>query len=130
MIRRTFVLAALLAGCQAPEYPIAQMGGVSQVDLTAEVGRQVVVDRDSTQYLGHPSTLLLEDGKTILAVYPEGHGRGPIVYKRSTDGGRTWSDRLAVPASWTTSQEVPTLFRTVDADGVKRIIMILFMATP
>lgn len=123
MIRRALVLTALLAGCEAQEFPVAQMGGVSQVDLTADVSRQVVVDRDSTQYLGHPSTLLLEDGKTILVVYPEGHGRGPIVYKRSTDAGQTWSERLAVPESWASSQEVPTLFRTVDAAGVKRIVM-------
>jgi hypothetical protein len=31
--------------------------------------------------------VLLEDGRTILAVYPKGHGRGAIVMKRSTDGG-------------------------------------------
>ena len=36
----------------------------------------------------------LEDGKTILCVYPKGHGRGGIVYKRSTDGGLSWSERL------------------------------------
>ena len=35
--------------------------------------------------------VLLEDGRTILCVYPKGHGRGGIVYKRSTDGGLTWS---------------------------------------
>ncbi|MCG8650749.1 MAG: glycoside hydrolase, partial [Pirellulales bacterium] len=75
------------------------------------------------QYLGHPTTCLLEDGKTILCVYPKGHGRGGIVYKRSHDGGLTWSDRIATPASWSTSKEVPTLHRVVDADGRKRVIM-------
>jgi hypothetical protein len=73
--------------------------------------------------LGHPTTCLLEDGKTILCVYPKGHGRGAIVYKRSTDGGQTWSNRLPTPASWETSKEVPTLHRVVDANGKKRIIM-------
>jgi len=52
----------------------------------------VVVDREEGQYLGHPTTVLLEDGKTILTIYPKGHGRGEIVYKRSTDGGLTWSE--------------------------------------
>lgn len=93
------------------------------VDLADKTELQVVVDREANQYLGHPTTVLLEDGKTMLIVYPKGHGRGAIVYKRSTDGGKTWSERLPTPASWATSLEVPTLHRVVDAAGKKRIIM-------
>lgn len=84
---------------------------------------QVVVDREEGQYLGHPTTTLLEDSSTILTVYPKGHGRGAIVYKKSFDGGKTWSDRLPTPESWATSKEVPTLFRMTDPEGVERIIM-------
>lgn len=93
------------------------------IDLNDQVHRQVVVDREAGQYLGHPTTCLLEDGKTMLCVYPKGHGRGAIVYKRSGDGGLTWSDRLPTPASWATSKEVPTLHRVIGPDGTKRIIM-------
>ena len=93
------------------------------IDLDDQLYRQVVVDQEPGQYLGHPTTCLLEDGKTILCVYPKGHGRGGIVYKRSDDGGLTWSDRLPTPENWSTSKEVPTLHRVVDADGKKRLIM-------
>jgi hypothetical protein len=93
------------------------------VDISGETSRQVVVDREPGQYLGHPTTVLLEDGKTMLTVYPKGHGKGGLVYKRSADGGKTWSDRLPVPESWSTSKEVPTLHRVIDAAGKKRLIM-------
>ncbi len=93
------------------------------VDISGEKERQVIVDREKGQYLGHPTTLLLEDNKTMLIVYPKGHGRGPIVYKRSNDTGLTWSERLPTPKSWETSLEVPTLHRVVDASGKTRIIM-------
>lgn len=97
--------------------------GVPLVDLAREGFRQVVVDREPGQYLGHPTTVLLEDGKTILCVYPKGHGKGAIVYKRSEDGGRTWSARLPTPASWATSLETPTIHRTVDRAGRKRLLL-------
>ena len=94
-----------------------------RIDLDGQSQFQVVVDREPGQYLGHPTTVLLEDGKTILCVYPKGHGRGEIVYKRSDDGGKTWSDRLPTPATWASSKEVPTLHRVIDAQGKKRLIM-------
>ena len=82
-----------------------------------QTGRQVVVDREKGQYLGHPTTVLLEDNRTMLIVYPKGHGSGPIVFKRSSDGGLTWSDRLPVPENWATSQETPTIHRVVGRRG-------------
>ncbi|HOY44316.1 MAG TPA: GDSL-type esterase/lipase family protein [bacterium] len=88
-----------------------------------ETDRQVVIDRQPGQYLGHPTTVLLEDSTTMLTVYPKGHGSGEIVYKRSFDGGVTWSRALPTPASWATSREVPTLFRMTDPGGVERLIL-------
>ncbi|MFT4587316.1 MAG: hypothetical protein ACI8QF_001410 [Limisphaerales bacterium] len=96
---------------------------IPTIDLAHETHRQVVVDREAGQYLGHPTTLLLEDNKTMLIVYPKGHGKGGIVYKRSKDGGKTWSERLPTPSSWVTSREVPTLHRVIDKQGKKRIVM-------
>ena len=57
------------------------------VDLAGETERQTILDREEHVYLGHVTTVLLEDGRTILAVYPKNHGNGSIVLKRSTDGG-------------------------------------------
>lgn len=96
---------------------------IPTLDLSSNRSHQFVVDREKGQYLGHPTTVLLEDDSTMLTVYPKGHGRGAIVMKRSSDAGRTWGERLPVPANWSTSKEVPTLHRVVDAAGKERIIM-------
>jgi hypothetical protein len=123
-LARVFAVVALslaatagtsLAEEQAPVLPF--------VDLAGETARQVIVDREAGQYLGHPTTVLLEDGRTILCVYPKGHGKGAIVFKRSEDGGKTWSGRLPTPASWATSLETPTIYRTVDRAGTERLLV-------
>lgn len=122
-------LRILLSAAFAAWWPVGAHAAPSRgysiplIDLAHETARQVVVDREPGQYLGHPTTVLLEDGKTLLCVYPKGHGRGPIVYKRSPDGGLTWSERLPVPENWATSRETPTIHRVVDRDGKKRLIV-------
>ncbi len=93
------------------------------IDLAAQKHRQVIIDRDPQHYLGHPTTVLLENNKTMIAVYPEGHGRGRIIMKRSEDAGLTWSERLPTPKSWATSQEIPTIHRVIDPKGKKRLIL-------
>lgn len=106
-------LALLQEGAPAPR----------AFDLDPEGKRRIVVDREPGQYLGHPTTVLLGDERTLLCVYPAGHGKGPILLKRSPDGGRTWSKRLPTPASWATSQETPTLHRVTDATGRERLLL-------
>lgn len=94
------------------------------IDLDGDRFRQVIVDREKGQYLGHPTTVLLEDGKTILIVYPKGHGKGAIQYKRSSDGGKSWSARLPTPKSWETSLETPTIHRVIDPRSKKKRLIV------
>ena len=43
------------------------------IDLSQELQRQVIVEKQPDQYLGHPTTVLLSDERTILCTYPLGH---------------------------------------------------------
>lgn len=97
---------------------------IPTLDLSDQPDRQTIVDRQAGQYIGHPTTVLLEDGCTLLCAYPLGHGAGQICLRRSTDGGRTWSPRLATPDSWSTGKETPTIHRLLDPrTGQKRLVL-------
>jgi hypothetical protein len=101
-----FILAVMLFACGKTAHqagPVSRGCTISTVDLAGQTERQVVVDREPGQYLGHPTTVLLEDGRTMIVVYAQGHGRGPLIMKRGPDGGLTWSRRLPVPENWATS---------------------------
>jgi len=96
---------------------------IPTLDLAKETWRQVIVERTPGQYLGHPTTVLMPDGKTIFATYPLGHGGPAAVLKKSTDGGLTWSERLPVPDNWATATNCPCIHRLVGPDGVARLFV-------
>lgn len=84
---------------------------------------QVTVD-DAKGYLGHPDSVLLKNGN-ILTVYPEGHGKGKIASKISTDGGKSYTESIKnQPVSWEASLETPTIYRLTFTSGEEKLIMI------
>jgi flavin-dependent dehydrogenase len=100
----------------------ASAGPLPTVDLSNDTARQVVIAQGTAEiYQGHPTTLLLPDGKTIFAVWTLGHGGtcGPM--KRSNDGGLTWSELLPTPENWTQAKNCPSLYRLTDPQGVSRL---------
>ncbi len=70
----TFALISLiiLAGCNfnasrekcSENEKIYETVTIPAIDLNYDSSRQVLVDREEGQYLGHVTTVLLEDGKT------------------------------------------------------------------
>lgn len=94
------------------------------VDLSQDTARQTVIAQGTAEtYQGHPTTVLLPDGKTMYCVWTINHGGpcGPM--KRSDDGGRTWSDLLPVPENWKTTKNCPTIYRLTDPKGVARLVV-------
>lgn len=94
------------------------------VDLSRDTSRHVIVSQGTAEvYQGHPTTLLMPDGKTMFCVWTHGHGgtAGPL--KRSDDGGKTWSEELPVPENWWKVKNCPAIYRLTDPQGVTRLIV-------
>ena len=108
---------------------VGETGKIPIIDLSGEKWRQFIVERIPGQYLGHPTTVLLRDKRTILATYPLGHGRPSAVLKKSADGGKTWSERLPVPANWKTATNAPCIHRLTGPDGVERLFVFVDWGT-
>lgn len=100
------------------------------IDISEQTERHVILARGTeTDWYGHPSTVLLPDGKTIYCCWQERHdgsrkhGAPGCFMKRSDDGGLTWSDYIDLPASWSEiGCGCPTIHRLIDQQGVARIL--------
>lgn len=81
--------------------------------------RTIVDPENTTDYLAHPDSVLIKDASgslnTIMTMFPEGHGKGNVKVRISTDKGKSYaqSSEIKVPASWAKSQETPTVYRLI-----------------
>lgn len=117
-------VAAPVFGADKPAAGAAPKTFPPTVDLATDAARHVIIAQGTADvYQGHPTTLLLPDGRTMYVVWTYGHGGvcGPL--KRSDDGGRTWSDLLPVPDNWKSVKNCPALYRLTDPQGVTRVFV-------
>jgi hypothetical protein len=86
------------------------------LDISGETSRQTVIAAGTVEtYQGHPTTLLMPDGKTVFCVWSVNHGGPAGQMARSDDGGMTWV-RLddTLPPGFKTHQNCPSIYRMVD----------------
>lgn len=93
------------------------------VDLSGDTFRQTVVAAGTPEvYQGHPTTVLMPNGKTLFAVWCVNHGgrAGPMA--RSDDGGKTWTRLDAtLPPGFTKHENCPSIYRMSDPQGRERL---------
>lgn len=100
-----------------------QAANIPTVDVSTDTNRQVIIAQGTDKiYQGHPTTVLMPDGKTIFCVWCINHGGAAGPMARSDDGGRTWT-RLdaSLPTGFATHQNCPSIYRIVDSQGRERL---------
>jgi hypothetical protein len=100
-----------------------QKAAMKILDLSQETHRQVFIARGTPEeYHAHPTTAMLADNRTIIAVWNLGHGghAGPMA--RSEDGGLTWR-RMddSLPPNYRNFKNCPSLYRIADPQGKERL---------
>jgi len=93
------------------------------VDISGETFRHVIIAQGTEDvYQGHPTTLLMPDGKTLFCVWTYDHGGpcGPMA--RSDDRGLTWT-RLdhRLPGGFRNHRNCPSIYRLVDPESKERL---------
>lgn len=149
MKKRIIILCAILlvvvttialVSCNKPSATPRDTFSITQLDLSQpntagaeykDLYAQYIVD-DASGYMAHPDSVIVDrDGtETILTMYPEGHGRGAVLTKESSDGGMTWGARRTdTPESWKESKETPTVYRLYDEND-ERDWLVMISAVP
>ncbi len=123
---KTLPLATLLGLILLPTLARAvETPDLKTIDLSGDKARQTVVAAGTAEtYQGHPTTVLMPDGKTIFCVWCINHGGAAGPMARSDDGGVTWT-RLdkELPPGFATHQNCPSIYRLVDPQGVERLFV-------
>ena len=104
---------------------------LSVVDISGETNRHIIIAAGTEEiYQGHPTTVFMADGKTMICVWSIGHGghAGPMAV--SHDGGINWNrmdDQL--PSEFLNHRNCPSIYRMTDKKSGKERVWV-FSAQP
>lgn len=101
----------------------AQTCNMPYVDLSSQKERQfVIAEGKEDLYNGHPTTVLMEDGKNVWCTWSSGHGGSASFIAKSNDGGLVWKT-AKTPRDWQKMRNCPSIYRLTDKQGVERLFV-------
>lgn len=120
---KELLLLPLFVGSIFPLAAQTQQPNLPWVDLSGQKERQVIIAQGKADlYNGHPTTVMMDDDKTILCTWSYGHGGKASFLAESKDAGLTWQNRKA-PADWQDMSNCPSIYKLIDKQGKARIFV-------
>jgi hypothetical protein len=96
---------------------------IQWLDISGETYRHVIIAEGTPElYNGHPTTVMLDDNKTIFCTWSKGHGGPAAFLAKSEDGGLTWR-KLSVPSDWLKTVNCPSIYKLTDRQGKQRLFI-------
>lgn len=119
MFRALTSFFAVLILLASPTARSQEKPDIPTFDISQRTDLQVVIAQGTPDvYQGHPTSVLMPDGKTLFAVWSIDHGghAGPMALSR--DAGKTWTriDQRA-PEGYQTHRNCPSIYRLVNKEG-------------
>ncbi|MEG1573653.1 MAG: sialidase family protein [Bacteroidales bacterium] len=93
------------------------------IDISAQKERQHIISSGKVDlYNGHPTTVMLNDNKTIICVWSDGHGGRAAYMAKSVNGGNSWK-RSTVNPDWQEMRNCPSIYKLEDKNGKERLFV-------
>ncbi|MGL5683190.1 MAG: sialidase family protein [Marinifilaceae bacterium] len=94
------------------------------IDLSNHVEKQQIIAQGTKSlYNGHPTTIMLDDNKTIFCTWSYNHGGKAGFLAKSEDAGKSWRN-METPKDWSKTSNCPSIYRTVDKLGKERLLVL------
>lgn len=120
-----FILGVIGA---VPLFAQGSLCNLPVLDLSSDTARHQVIARGTKElYNGHPTTVMLDDNKTIFCTWSYNHGGKAGLLAKSTDAGLSWQ-MMDTPKDWETTSNCPSIYELEDKKGKKRLMV--FTAWP
>lgn len=117
------LLFLLFIGTTLPLTAQQEKPNLPWIDLSEQKERQTIIAEGRADlYNGHPTTVMLDDNKTILCTWSYGHGGKASFIAESKDAGVTWKNHKT-PDDWQKMENCPSIYKLTDKLGKERIFV-------
>ena len=122
LLRAVLISSAILSGFVAA-YAQDYRCNLPWGDFSDKTDHHVVIAAGTPDlYNGHPTTVLLDDNKTMICTWSKNHGGPADFLGFSHDGGLTW-ENVEAPSQWKGMINCPSIYKLTDKTGKQRLFV-------